>query len=534
MVSESLPLISPMIQHSLVGVDPIKQIVMMENHDDAYHAWKKAGFRDRIVIHVDAHIDFGWFPEKDPEELLELQSLKELEEQLARPSLWNFSGRSQGELIQIGNYLNPALREGIVGGFYWVVPDGFLRTPGQRKLLDKMLDTLQKTCPRALEKITWADRSVRAECYGKPMVVCTLSDLPEFEESILLDIDTDFQVISSIFPSYPYADLPKTTPWIWPQELVTRLRERRLRTDFVTIAYSVEGGFTPLGYKYLGDELATLLRNPSLAMDHRQIMALKRQAALYQEEKKLPEAIQACEGVLAANSEDAAIYYQLAQLYYQQGRVDQAREHYQQAIALDPGYRTAYNTFGPVYFSLGRFAQSEAEYRKALTFDSEDVDALCGLADLCLQQRHRNEAIVHFQRASELRPEAGRAHLGLGRVYAKLLNWNAAEEELKQALISEKYEGAAQYWLGYVYSKRRRWDNALAAYKAASRLGFGGIPIGLSLGRLYLRKGNFYKAFRHCEKVIRLLPAVLLFAVRRLLSRIIRILSKRRRDGQPG
>ncbi len=65
MVSESLALISPMIQHSLVGADPIEQIVMMENHDDAYHAWKKAGFRDRIVIHVDAHIDFGWIAERD-------------------------------------------------------------------------------------------------------------------------------------------------------------------------------------------------------------------------------------------------------------------------------------------------------------------------------------------------------------------------------------------------------------------------------------------------------------------------------------
>ena len=534
MMSESLSLIPPLIQHSLVGADPIEQIVMMENHDDAYHAWKKAGFRDQIVVHVDAHIDFGWFPEKDPQELLELQSLKELEEQSAQAALWNFSGRSQGELIQIGNYLNPALREGIVSGFYWVVPDGFLRTPGQRKLLDNVLNTLQKTCPRGLEKITWADRSVRAECYGKPMVVCTLSDLPEFEESVLLDIDTDFQVISSIFPSYPHADLPKTTPWIWPEELVTRLRERRLRTHFVTIAYSVEGGFTPLGYKYLGDELAMLLRNPALAMEHRQIMALKREAAVYQEEKKLQEAIHACESVLEANSEDAAIYYQLAQLCYDEGRVDQAREHYQQAVALDPGYRTAYNNFGPVYFSLGRFAQSEAEYQKALTFDPDDVDALCGLADLCLQQRHRNEAIAHYRRASELRPKDGRAHLGLGCVYTKLRNWNAAEAELKQALTSKEHEGAAQYWLGYVYSKKRRWDNALAAYKAASRLGFGGIPIDLSLGWLYLRKGNFYKASRHCEKVLRLLPALLLFAVRRLSSRITRIFSKRRRDGQPG
>ena len=471
-----------------VGAEPIDNVVMMEDHDDAYYAWQKAGIRDRILVHIDAHIDFGWITERDPAELLELPSLREVQQQSAETSLWNFSGRSKGKLIHIGNYINPALQEGIVRSFYWVVPDGFLGNLRQQKMLEKMLNNLRETRPRAAEKVTWVNGSLRGTIYGKPLTVCCLSDLPEFEESVLLDIDTDFLVIESISASYPYADPPRTTPWIWPEEMVARLQERRLRTDFVTIAYSVEGGFTPLGSKYLGDDLASLFRDPSLVMGHRETMALTRQAALYQEEKKIPEAIRAYERALAGNSDGASIHYQLAQLFYEQGRADQARGHYEQAVALDPSYRTAYNNCGPVYFNLGRFAQAEADYRKALAFDPDDANAYYGLADLCLWQRHWNDAIAHYQKARELRPDDGRAHLGQGHGYVKLRRWNAAEEELKQALKWDKYRGLAQYRLGYVYTKRRRWDDALAAYKAARRLGFHDIRIHLSLGRLYLRK----------------------------------------------
>ena len=513
----------------LVGVEPIDRIVMMENHDQAYHAWKNAGLRDRIVVHVDPHIDFGWLPERDPAELLDLQSLGEIEEQVAGP-LWNLSGRSTQQLIQIGNYLNPALREGIVRSFYWVVPDGFFETARRRRLLEEELRSLKKAHPRAFGNVTWAGGSLRGEIYGTEMTVCTLSGLPAFDESVLLDIDTDFLVIGSISASYPYADPPNATPWMWPDELVAKLRQRQLRTDFVTIAYSVEGGFTPLAYKNLGDEVAMLLRNPASTGNQRG-MALKRQAASFQREKRFEEAISLYEGAMATSAGDASTHYQLAQLVYEQGHREQARGHYQRAVALDPSYRTAFNTLGPVYLALDLHAQSEAEFRRALAFDPDDADAYYGLADLRLDQRKWNEAIAYYQRASELGPDDGRARLGVGYAHLKMRSWQAAAAELRQALSSERYQGAAQYRLGYVYCKTRRWDDALAAYKAARRLGFRDLRTHSSLGRLYLRKGNFHKARRHYRKVIRLLPALALSYARRLRERIMQIVPKTRHEG---
>ena len=512
---------------SSVGVEPIPRIVMMEDHDKAYFAWKEAGCRDRIAVHIDPHLDFGWVPERDPEELLELESLKEVEEQLAGPSLWNLSGRPRAKSIQIGNYLNPALREGLIRGFYWVVPDGFLETPQQRKEVEEFLSSLEKANPRAFGGMDWIEGTLTAEIYGKPVVVCTLSSLPEFDESVLLDIDTDFFLIDTISSSYPYAHPPETSPWIWPEELLARLQERSLRTDLVTIAYSVEGGYTPLGYKYLGDEITHLLKDSTGSGERNPITDLKRSAVELHRDGKLDEAGKVYEGALALDSEDASIHYQLAQLSHEQGEEDEARNHYWQAVRLDPSYQTAYNNLGPVYLTLERLTEARAEFEKALVFNPEDADAHLGLGDLHSQQRNWEKAILHYCKACDLRPENGEAFLSLGWVYTKLGDWDAAEQWLGQALVSKRQQATAHYWLGLVYLKKRRWEDALTAYKAARRLGYRSLQVYRSLGRLYLRKGNLYQAWRNYQRVLRTLPSRMMTTGKLWLIRVPELLGKR-------
>jgi hypothetical protein len=35
-------------------------IQLMENHDEAYRVWRRAGVRDRVLVHIDAHDDVVW------------------------------------------------------------------------------------------------------------------------------------------------------------------------------------------------------------------------------------------------------------------------------------------------------------------------------------------------------------------------------------------------------------------------------------------------------------------------------------------
>src|SRR5712691_1169725 len=514
---------------ALVGAEPIKNLVLMEDHDGAYYAWKQAGLRDRVAVHIDAHIDFGWLPERDLEALLNLGTLQELENQSSADSLWNFTGRPRDKLINLGNYLNPALREGILRSVYWVAPDGFFATRGRRAQLEAMLHDMRKANPRALQQIAWSNGVLQAELYGMPLTICPLSQIPRFEEVILLDIDTDFLIINSVSPAYPNHDHPDPTPWTWPDELVERLRERGLRSDFVTIAYSVEGGYTPLDYKYLADDLASLLREPDLPVAERRLMSLKREAACAHDTGKFAEARETYERALALNPDDASVHYRLAQLAYEQGQGNEARRHYAQAVTLDPTYRTEYNSLGPVYLSLGQFTQAAAEYRKIIALDPQHACAHRGLADVSAGQGRWDEALAHYRRASELRPGDGWTHLGLGRAHVQFRNWASAETELMEAVRSKDCEGAAQYWLGYVYAKQRRWDKALESYKAARRCRFRRRGLYLALGHLYLRKGNLYQATRHYGKAARLLAAALRYRVRRLRESARRMLTTIRR-----
>src|SRR5712692_3513430 len=117
---------------ALVGAEPIGTVVMMEDHDGSYYAWKQAGFRGRALLHIDAHIDWDWIPDKDPQDILQAQSLKQVEALLAESGLWNLSKQKGDELVHIGNYIYPALQEGIVKEFYWIVPDDAIDTPRAR------------------------------------------------------------------------------------------------------------------------------------------------------------------------------------------------------------------------------------------------------------------------------------------------------------------------------------------------------------------------------------------------------------------
>src|SRR2546427_2397715 len=175
----------------LVGLDPISSVVMMEDHDGSYYAWKRAGISGRILLHIDAHIDWAWIADKDPRALLQAQSLSQVELMLEERGLWNLNQRTNAELVHIGNYIYPALKEGIVREFYWIVPDSFMENPAERRKLVREFQGLQRVNPRAMKTITVEKNRVIGEINTIKVTACSLSDLPAIQEPVLLDIDTD-------------------------------------------------------------------------------------------------------------------------------------------------------------------------------------------------------------------------------------------------------------------------------------------------------------------------------------------------------
>jgi len=487
---------------ALVGVDPIDDPVMMEDHDGAYHAWKRAGIDGRILVHIDAHMDWAWIADKDPRDLLQARSLTEVESVLKNRHLWNLSGRRSDELVHIGNYIYPALQEGIVKEFYWIVPDAFTH-PRARRNLVRTFQRRMAVNPRSMRNLRLEHNRILVDIDGKRVITCSLSDLPEIREPVLIDVDTDFLLSEPEDVARSGIGLDRQLPWIWPDELVTRLGNKGVRTDFVTIAYSVEGGFTPLTYKYLGDELALRLKHPELPERHRELLTHKRRGACYRHDNELHRAIAEYETAAACAPEDASTHFNLAYLYDERNAYDQAAARYRRALQLDPTYATAYNNFGPIYYLLGIDEKAQEEYERIIRWDPHNVDAQYGLAELLARNERWEAASRLYRTIIEVRPDHANAHSGLGSVYAQRGMWDEAVVELKRSIALRPSKGRAYWWLGVCYARQQRWDDALEANRDALRCGIRTVTIYRRLAGLYLRKGMVYKAFRQYRKGLR-------------------------------
>lgn len=503
----------------LVGIEPIKDVITLENHHEAYLVWQKRGIKNKILVHIDAHIDFGWIPDKDPKQIIEVQTKDELERLIKAYWLWNPTSKKKEDWLGIGNYICPAIRDNIVRELYWVVPDKALNDSKQRRRLEDTLRQLISLRNHRFNKIALEKEYMVTEVSGKKVTLCSLAGLPEFSEGVLLDIDIDFLITPSILKDIS----PDRRPWILPEQLIDRLKEKRIRSGLVTIAYSVEGGFTPLRYKHFGNDLQMMIGNPVLDGSLREVISCRNRAMLYEYNGGYDEAIAEYHAVLKLDPQDVSSYYNLARLYLKKGWQDMAVFSYQEAIRVNPTYKTAYNNYGPIYENLGSLEEAEREYKETLLLNPQDANAYCGLGNLFAKKKRWGEAASKYRRSIELQMDNPHSHYGLGYVYLKMGRLEEAVDEFKRCIALRQDKVEAHYWLGYIHSKKCRTEEAILEYKKAIRLGLFAPMIYLHLAGLYLRKGLYYKAMNECKKSLRLLIPSIILRLKRLWNGLKRL-----------
>ena len=96
--------------------------LVMEDHSGAYVLWKENDLKNGVCIHVDAHLDVmdrGFTPEM-LEKIASVRTADDLKECLT-PTFLPWGG------VHCGNYLYPALMEGVVTHLVWVIPKPMIR-----------------------------------------------------------------------------------------------------------------------------------------------------------------------------------------------------------------------------------------------------------------------------------------------------------------------------------------------------------------------------------------------------------------------
>jgi tetratricopeptide (TPR) repeat protein len=378
---------------SRVGVDAVDRVVLMDDHDGAYGAWRDAGVADRILVHVDAHHDLAFRGVHDP--------------------------------LSIGNFICPAIADGIVREVYWVVPDPSWASATDRRTIAQQIRRLLAQYPEPAAPLRVDADAMRTTVMGVPVTVGPLANLPALDACVLLDLDTDYLVVARV---YHESDAHRSLPWCWPGDLVARLASAGVRTDLVTVARSVRGGYTPLRWSYLADELAARCSGaPPEALEGFEALKRAALAAARGDAEAEDAALADAQRCLPCS---AAPAYHRARRDAGAGRLDLAREHLRQAVAIDPSYKTPFGNSGLAYYRERRFQEAECEVRRAIALD--DTDAV--------------------------------AHFGLGRILALDRKWDEAQRALERAVSLDDTIVEAHRALGYVLARRGRLDEAIAAY----------------------------------------------------------------------
>lgn len=427
-----------------------KNIVLIEDHHEAYGTWKKRGFKGLPLVHLDAHIDFGFQEIKDIEQIFkEAKSLVELKTSLEKALFFKQKRFEIEKLTHIGNYIYPAIRDGIVTDFYWVIPGDereFRHCLKDIKLILKGLGKKDPYSSRMPLKIS--DGLLKTQVYDQRLTICCLKKLPKIKKDVLLDIDTDFLVISSVKISKNTDEIGKRNIWIEPKEVIRNIRAKLEHPIFITIAYSVNGGYTPIKFKYLADELAAGFKD----------ITFKRPAA--------------------------SIAFALFNFYWQKKDLNKARYYYKHTIMANPSYGVADNNYGPLYLAKRKYKKAEKEFKKILWVEPSNKYALCGIGKIHLEKKNYELARWYFKRALGVSNNYSEALFGLGLAEFKLKQYKRTKKYLLRHQSREPLNPHSHYMLGQIYEKERCFHKAIAEYKNALSLGLNHPDTYLNLLRL--------------------------------------------------
>ncbi|NQX44394.1 hypothetical protein HQN87_03530 [Paenibacillus tritici] len=206
----------------------MSKVYQIDNHDEAYQIWMDNGIHNAVLFHIDAHKDF--ITEKC-------------------------------EYITIGNFLNYAWDKGLINTIVWIIPTpSFLCANILAQLIEEMEVnfTLVDQSKRMLKFVMNSHRV-------NEVIITTMPNISFVEESlssdipVLVDIDIDYFVNPYVHRTYSN-DYPNSF-WTKSESVYQAIQSLVSKCDLITIAKSIYGGYTPLLFSFISDQLYAMLVN---------------------------------------------------------------------------------------------------------------------------------------------------------------------------------------------------------------------------------------------------------------------------------
>jgi tetratricopeptide (TPR) repeat protein len=189
-------------------------------------------------------------------------------------------------------------------------------------------------------------------------------------------------------------------------------------------------------------------------------------------------------------------HYERAETLLKEGKFVEAIAEYKTSLEDHPENAAAYFGMALAQTQAGLAKEAVLSYEAALKINPQLWEAETNLGMLLMNQQRFEQALPHFQKASELNSKNFQAAFFAAKALESLRRWKeAAEAGLKALPLAEdsaaKFEVHAS--LGVIYLKAGSLEEAEKHLVAARRHG-GDPAIDLELARLYWQRGEIDKS----------------------------------------
>ncbi len=155
---------------------------------------------------------------------------------------------------------------------------------------------------------------------------------------------------------------------------------------------------------------------------------------------------------------------------------------------------------------LGQAKQAKELFDKAITANIDCAEAHEGLASIAAMNSDYATAIAHYVKLTLLKPMEARYFTNLGAIYNRTGEYQKAVDVLRKAIQRDKRSSEAYYNLGISQRKLKRWQMAISAYREAARLNPKLAEAYQNLGNVYLETANLPMAIINFKKALEIRP----------------------------
>jgi protein O-mannosyl-transferase len=167
---------------------------------------------------------------------------------------------------------------------------------------------------------------------------------------------------------------------------------------------------------------------------------------------------------------------------------------------------TARINLGNALLDQGQVAEAMVHYQRALQLRPDDPEANVSFGYGLVQQRKPDNAAGYFQRALALKPDHAAAHNDLGNVLAQKGKVTEAIVHFQKALQIKPDYAEASYNLANAFFEQGDLGAAIANYRRALQIKPDYIEACFNLGNALFQKGEVEEAIGQYHKALQLRP----------------------------